>query len=58
MTDEGAEAVGRRLADLDERLDRLRESVERAFGAPEGCVTVRERLAALEEREAVRASGA
>jgi hypothetical protein len=57
MTDDGAEAVSRRLADLDARLDRLREAVEHAFGVPEDCVTVRDRLAALESREGVRASG-
>jgi len=58
MTDDGAEALGRLLAELDARLERLREEVESAFGAPEGCVTVRDRLAALERRDGLRASGA
>ena len=58
MTDEGAEALSRLLADLDAHLERLRKAVEDRFGLPEGCVTVRDRLAALESRDGVRTSGA
>ncbi len=48
MTDEQAEALRGMLRALDAKLDGLRAEIEGGFGAPEGCVTVRERLASLE----------
>lgn len=49
MTDEQAEALRGMLRALDAKLDRLRAEIEGGSGSPEGCVTVRERLASLEE---------